>query len=665
MIVRPVLVAVLAVVSLLSARVHAADSAAFHHSLTVRLAPTAGRVDVVDVIDVPPAAASSALRLHLAPWLRVSELSVDGRTLTPPAPGEPIETAPGRVVRVAYGGVPPARSDTNTDAARAPLISDDGVYLPAGSGWIPRAGATPVTFWLSVEVPAQMRAVATGRMQSGEGRGGAVFVGDRLGEGPSLFAGPWTVSERRSEGVTYRTWFYPDDAGLADDYLSAAERYTEAFSRSIGPYPFSNLNIVAAPLPVGLGFPGVLYVSRRILPLPFMRGRSLAHEILHSWWGNGVAVDYATGNWSEGLTTYMADYAVETAGGGEQAARTMRRSWLRDFRALPEDRDFPAADFTAREHDAAQVVGYGKVAFLFHMLRNEVGPAPFDAAMRRFWRDHRFRIAGWSDLRAAFEAEAGRDLGPFFEQWVERPGAPRLRFGEAQVERRNGGYRIDFAVAQDEPAYLLTVPVVVSTEAGPERRAVIVEGAETQVQLDVESRPRALALDPDFEVFRHLSDAEAPPILRDVTLDRRATVVLATSANAEPAARVLAARMMDGEPRFDDAPAADVEARPVLLIATDEKLEAALSARGFGETPAEVPDGGTARAWAGRHADGRSFVVVSASNADALAALAGPLPHYGRQGWLVADGRRAIAKGHRDAPPPNNGPMAIRLDSAE
>ena len=41
-----------------------------------------------------------------------------------------------------------------------------------------------------------------------------------------------------------------------------------------------------------------------------MQERSLAHEVLHAWWGNAVAVDYERGNWSEALTTFMADYAL-------------------------------------------------------------------------------------------------------------------------------------------------------------------------------------------------------------------------------------------------------------------------------------------------------------------------------------------------------------------
>jgi hypothetical protein len=37
--------------------------------------------------------------------------------------------------------------------------------------------------------------------------------------------------------------------------------------------------------------------------------------------------------------------------------------------------------------------------------------------------------------------------------------------------------------------------------------------------------------------------------------------------------------------------------------------------------------------------------VVAARDESALAALARPLPHYGRQSWLAFDGTTAIARG--------------------
>ena len=64
----------------------------------------------------------------------------------------------------------------------------------------------------------------------------------------------------------------------------------------------------------------------------------------------------------------MADYAQATekdTNGGQQ----MRLGWLRDCAALPAYRDIPVTQFTAKRDAAAHVIGYNKVAFIFHMLK--------------------------------------------------------------------------------------------------------------------------------------------------------------------------------------------------------------------------------------------------------------------------------------------------------
>jgi hypothetical protein len=74
-------------------------------------------------------------------------------------------------------------------------------------------------------------------------------------------------------------------------------------------------------------------------------------------------VDYAGGNWAEGLTTFMADYAYKERD-SPGAARAMRLEWLRDFAAVPSGQDQPLRQFTARTHATSQIVGYHKAAFL-------------------------------------------------------------------------------------------------------------------------------------------------------------------------------------------------------------------------------------------------------------------------------------------------------------
>ncbi|MFH1602405.1 MAG: M1 family peptidase, partial [Pseudomonadota bacterium] len=54
---------------------------------------------------------------------------------------------------------------------------------------------------------------------------------------------------------------------------------------------------------------------------------------------------------------------------------------------------------------------------------------------------------------------------------------------------------------------------------------------------------------------------------------------------------------------------------------------------------------GSAQVWTVRAKDGRIAVVVSVLDAAARRALARPLPHYGRQSYLVFEGARVIERG--------------------
>jgi len=51
------------------------------------------------------------------------------------------------------------------------------------------------------------------------------------------------------------TYLYPEDAGLADEYLTAAAAYLDAYARVLGPYPFRRFSIGENFFASGLGMP--------------------------------------------------------------------------------------------------------------------------------------------------------------------------------------------------------------------------------------------------------------------------------------------------------------------------------------------------------------------------------------------------------------------------
>ncbi|MBL4692541.1 MAG: hypothetical protein JKY92_04350 [Magnetovibrio sp.] len=169
---------------------------------------------------------------------------------------------------------------------------------------------------------------------------------------------------------------------------------------------------------MGWGLPGMTYMGRRVLALPFIRTTSLPHEILHNWWGNAVDVAHGRGNWAEGLTTFQADL-VQSALKNKDGGKSKRIEWLRNFQALPKDLDKAVNQFKSKTHDAAQVVGYGKTAFVFHMLKNALAAKPSRTGFACFTRITNSKPPLGLTSKPPLNAHQNKTLNLF-----SRPGLP-------------------------------------------------------------------------------------------------------------------------------------------------------------------------------------------------------------------------------------------------
>jgi hypothetical protein len=632
-----------------------AHAAAPHLELDVRLDPQTRALQVEATLR-----ADRLTGFALRDGLAVSQAAADGK---------PVELRPGAVahgvrewhlassaqtLRIAYRGTlaPLDRGADHRRVLRAlpPTASPEGSFLPAGSLWVPWPGAM-FTYRLQLSLPAGQRGLVPGDLReetiavNPAARTVARFEMRVPSDGIDLMAGPYVVDERIVERpvggpLRLRTYFTASIEALAKDYLDDSQRYLERYSKQIGAYPFASFSVVASPLPTGFGMPTLTYIGEMVLRLPFIRASSLGHEVLHNWWGNGVLVDYATGNWSEGLTTFMADYAYKEEVSAE-AAREMRLGWLRDFAALPPGAAKPLIDFRSRAHGADAATGYGKAAMLFVMLRDLIGEPAFAQGLRDFWTKHRFREASWDDLRAAFEETSGRDLSVFFAQWLERAGAPALRVVSAHAR----GAEIELTIEQDEPPYTLRVPLEFDGTNAAVTRSVEFSRARETVRVSVPGSPSAVRLDPALRLWRALDPRSLPPILRQWILSRAPRFIVVSDAEAVRAAAQRLAR------RFFEQPARRVERAdsgegPLLIVGLHADVDATLARLGLPRRPPEVSDHGSAQVWTiPRAPRDTPIAVVSASDAAAIAALERPLPHYGAQSWLVFEARRATARG--------------------
>jgi len=566
-----------------------------------------------------------------------------------------IVSPPGATVRIEYGGTLPALDRTldhrGVLAARGPMASAEGSFLPSGSGWYPEPAAR-FSYRVRIVLPPGQRGLVAGRLASESisgagGRNQAVFEFGQPAEGIDFMAGPYSVRERLIERagrapLRLRTYFFADLEPLADGYLEDSARYIALYSHEIGDYPFDAFSVVASPLPTGFGMPTLTYIGRDVLKLPFIRATSLGHEVLHNWWGNGVYVDYASGNWSEGLTTFMADYFYKERESAA-AAREMRLAWLRDFASVPENAHQPLSAFRARTHGAEAIVGYSKAAIVFLMLRDEIGETAFRAGVRAFWKAQQFKSASWNDLRRAFEETSGRALGSFFEQWLQRSVGPALKIVDARPE---DGKTIAVAIEQSAPPYALSVPIDIVAQNRAETHRVPVDRDRTVVTIAPGFAADGVRLDPDFRLWRKLDPQTLPPILRQWIVARAPHLaVVSRSADLERAAQAVSERLF--ERPATRIGSVDGEGEPLLIVGLADDVDRALATSRLPPRPAAVALRGSVQVWtiAGRHPPQAPIAVASARDAGSLLAIARSLPHYGTQSWLVYDGARVVERG--------------------
>jgi peptide deformylase len=678
-----------------------ASSLVVQHDLAVRIEPGEHRLAVRDRLRIPAALVTRELALVLASGIEVKSttpgltLALVRRGVDPAGEGlQPQDGDPEASLRVdayrvdgatagadlalelAYEGVVnhPIRALAQQYArgfSQTPgLIEERGVYLGGTSFWTAQVRDTLVTYRLAVDLPPGWRSVSQGaRLSTGEAAdaGGALRAVEVWSTGTPtedvhLIAARFTEYARDAGSAKAVAFLRTPDEALAGRYLEATERYLEMYQGLLGPYPYPKFALVENFWETGYGMPSFTLLGEQILRFPFLLGSSYPHELLHNWWGNGVFVDLAGGNWCEGLTAYLADHLfAEQRGAGSEHRRDLLQR-VTDY--VTPRADFPVTAFKGRTDAVTEAIGYGKAAIIWHMLRRRLGDELFVRGLRGFYRDHQFRRASFDDLRTSFEAASGQDLRPFFLQWLTRTGIPELRLD--QVAREGGQLRVTISQVQEGPPFALDVPVALHTAEGVELRTLSFAGdrptASATFALDSRAgRVQRVVIDPQFDVYRRLGPLETPPTLSKAFGASRVLIVTPTAGADARYDGLLAAWRKEGVEVVEDRAIERLPAdRPVWILgaanrfvgAVGEALpagEGSLDGQGLRLGGANHPAASRSLAVVARSPGDPTTVRVflSAPTAAAADGLARKLPHYGKYSWLVfqGDGPEIEAKG--------------------
>jgi len=519
------------------------------------------------------------------------------------------------------------------------FIDRDHVFL--SGGWYPQPDA-PVQYRLSVTLPDSFVAVGVSETVSRQTEAGFTtfaFHFENLLDGLYLAASSRFVAQKDTHnGIAIETYFFKEDAALADTYIQYTKKYLDMYAAMLTPYPYRRFAIVENILPTGYSMPTFTLLGRSVVKLPFIVRTSLGHEILHQWFGNSVYIDHSQGNWAEGLTNYLADHHYADLEGRGPA---YRKQIMLNYQAyVNPDNAMPVERFTSRRNRAEAAIGYGKSAMLFHMLRRRYGDDIFFTSLRNLIHNRSFQQASWQDIRHVFEKSAGENLEGFFANWLARSDIPALSIENARLSLDRGRLALSFAIVQSGTPYRLDVPVRVKTFQSQLERVETITASNIEVLIPLDSPPITVVIDGEYDIMRTVQPAERPPILADILGSDSIFVAAATQQRAtyKPLVDALGipkAAWIDPEGvKFDRLKTSSV----IIAGFTNPLVSRFLGGR---QTPR---DGVRLEIYKNPFAPEKRLMLVHANSAAEAKAIVRKLRHYGKYSALAFENGRSTYK---------------------
>jgi hypothetical protein len=239
----------------------------------------------------------------------------------------------------------------------------------------------------------------------------------------TVIAGPFQAISEHAAGAVVTSYFLPGDEAAAQAVLAHAAASLRLYSDTYGPYPYTELDVVEAPLNVrGMEYSGLILIGEDLYQdqrefLTFL----VAHEVAHQWWYGLVGNNPYEAPWlDEGPTEYSAFDYYRGVFGQNEAEQLLTGRWLIPFDSAARGGVDGVVDQPAGAFDPAsyELLVYAKAALFFNALREQLGEEVYRQVLQTYYTENRYRIVTPQTFLATAERVSGQNLNPLAEEWL-------------------------------------------------------------------------------------------------------------------------------------------------------------------------------------------------------------------------------------------------------
>jgi hypothetical protein len=508
-----------------------------NYEVSAYLDTVAQGINAVAKVEFRAQEVSQIVRVELHENLEIRDVKgADGKTLPfqrePQNPLYLVVTLPSPIpagqkvtLTFSYGGLLANEENSPVPNLRVASVNKDWSFLLLPSRWFPLTNypSNRYTATFKLNVPDSVAAVGDGKADApqpmperspAEGkRLMYTFHGVKPAPYGSFVIGPLQLNPKQAEGINVAVYAPPAQSAKAQEFANDVAHQEIIFSDMFGELPDPDLTVVQLPDGTLRDFagPGVVMLSHRIWD-PKASDRTLSQLVASQWWGIGVLPASTADTWiSDGLARYSEELYAEQAIGKEAGLRAIDEFAVG---ALMFDNSAPVAQ-------SARLVPYSpeyrsvvmnKGAMLFHMLRAQMGDAPFKSLLHQFYAKYQGKTATIADFENLAVAQAnastkqGADppnLQGFFAQWLNSTGIPEFTL-DYVVYRTRKGFRVLGKIKQPIDTFSMPMQIRIDTEGNPETKTVDVAGTESPFMVETFGRPKpgGIHVDPNNTILK-------------------------------------------------------------------------------------------------------------------------------------------------------------------
>ena len=421
-----------------------------------------------------------------------------------------------------------------------------------------------IDFETTVSTDADQVAVAPGYLVREWREGGRRFFRYRM-DAPMLnfyafLSARYAVRKDRWRNVSVEVYHHPGHAWNVARMIRSVKASLDYYTREFGPYQHRQLRIFEFPrygeyaqsfdntIPYSEAIGFIADVGESDVDYPFF---VTAHEVAHQWWGHQVAPAAVQGAamLSETLAEYGALMVMEKEYGRERIGRFLRFELDAYLRGRGGDLRGETPLYLAENQ---QYLHYNKGALAMYALRDYVGEARVNAALRDFLRETRFRGPPYptsEDLLRHLEAAAPDSLRPFVEALFREVTIFDTRAHRATYRRLgSGAYEVELQVEAkmlradplgNEEEVAVGVPVDIGVYGSDAERPLylrkhrVLPGRQT-IRVRVAGLPARAGIDPRHVLIERHQDDNVVDATPDARSRRRPDSASAGSSRAQP-----------------------------------------------------------------------------------------------------------------------------------